>query len=185
MMSHEIRTPMNGVIGMATLLTNTSLTDEQLEYAETIKSSADALLNVINDVLDFSKIESDSMELEEVDFDLRECVEGVLDVFAVKASQIDLVYQLDYDVPSQIIGDSLRLRQILINLVSNGIKFTNKGEVFISVKVVEQKTNDLVLKFSVRDTGIGIAEDKLNKLFKVFSQVDSSTTRKYGGTGLG
>lgn len=185
MMSHEIRTPMNGVIGMATLLTNTSLTDEQLEYAETIKSSADALLNVINDVLDFSKIESDSMELEEVDFDLRDCVEGVLDVFAVKASQIDLVYQLDYDVPSQIIGDSLRLRQILINLVSNGIKFTNKGEVFVSVKVVEQKTNDLVLKFSVRDTGIGIAEDKLNKLFKVFSQVDSSTTRKYGGTGLG
>ncbi|MDB4903370.1 MAG: response regulator [Mucilaginibacter sp.] len=185
MMSHEIRTPMNGVIGMATLLTNTSLTDEQLEYAETIKSSADALLNVINDVLDFSKIESDSMELEEVDFDLRDCVEGVLDVFAVKASQIDLVYQLDYDVPSQIIGDSLRLRQVLINLVSNGIKFTNKGEVFISVKVAEQKINDIVLKFSVRDTGIGIADDKLNKLFKVFSQVDSSTTRKYGGTGLG
>jgi len=185
MMSHEIRTPMNGVIGMAALLSSTALTDEQREFTDTIRSCGDALLTVINDVLDFSKIESGSMELEERDFDLRDCVEGVLDIFAEKASQIDLVYQIDYNVPSQIKGDSLRLRQILINLVSNAMKFTNKGEVFISVKIVWQENEDLVLKFGVRDTGIGIPADKLNKLFKAFSQVDSSTTRKYGGTGLG
>jgi signal transduction histidine kinase/CheY-like chemotaxis protein/ligand-binding sensor domain-containing protein len=185
MMSHEIRTPMNGVIGMAALLTSTFLTEEQLEYAETIKISADALLTVINDVLDFSKIESGSMELEQEDFDLRDCVEGVLDIFAIKASQVDLVYQIDHDVPSQIIGDTLRLRQILINLVSNAMKFTSSGEVFVSVKVAEQINDGLVLKFSVRDSGIGIPADKLDKLFKAFSQIDSSTTRKYGGTGLG
>jgi len=185
MMSHEIRTPMNGVIGMAALLSSTSLTEEQQEYAETIRTCGDALLSVINDVLDFSKIESGSMELEEQDFDLRDCVEGVLDVFAEKASKIDLVYQIDHNVPSQIVGDSLRLRQILINLVSNAIKFTNKGEIFISVKTVEQESKNLELQFSIRDTGIGIPADKLNKLFKAFSQVDSSTTRKYGGTGLG
>ena len=185
MMSHEIRTPMNGVIGMAALLSSTALTDEQKEYAETIKTCGDSLLSVINDVLDFSKIESGSMEIEEHDFDLRDCVEGVLDVFAEKASKIDLVYQIDHNVPSQIMGDQLRLRQVLINLVSNAMKFTNKGEVFISAKITEQKNEFLTLQFSIRDTGIGIPEDKLNKLFKAFSQVDSSTTRKYGGTGLG
>jgi signal transduction histidine kinase/ligand-binding sensor domain-containing protein/DNA-binding response OmpR family regulator len=184
-MSHEIRTPMNGVIGMAALLSNTKLTVEQEEYAETIKSCGEALLTVINDVLDFSKIESGSMELEEQDFDLRDCVEGVLDIFAEKASKIDLVYQIAHDVPSQIIADPLRLRQILINLVSNAMKFTTRGEVFISVKMAEQENEDLLLDFSIRDTGIGIPADKLNKLFKAFSQVDSSTTRKYGGTGLG
>ena len=185
MMSHEIRTPMNGVIGMAALLSGTTLTDEQQEYAETIKSCGDALLTVINDVLDFSKIESGSMELDEQDFDLRDCVEGVLDVFAEKASKIDLVYQIDHNVPSQVMGDPLRLRQVLINLVSNAMKFTNKGEVFISVKMTAHESGHLILQFSVRDTGIGIPGDKLNKLFKAFSQVDSSTTRKYGGTGLG
>jgi signal transduction histidine kinase/ligand-binding sensor domain-containing protein/DNA-binding response OmpR family regulator len=185
MMSHEIRTPMNGVIGMAALLSSTKLTPEQEEYAEAIKNCGDSLLTVINDVLDFSKIESGSMELEELDFDLRDCVEGVLDIFAEKASQIDLVYQIDHNVPSQIIGDPLRLRQILINLVSNAMKFTNKGEVFISVKVAGSEKKGLKLQFSIRDTGIGIPADKLDKLFKAFSQVDSSTTRKYGGTGLG
>lgn len=185
MMSHEIRTPMNGVIGMAALLSSTPLTTEQQEYTETIKSSGDALLRVINDVLDFSKIESGSMELEELDFDLRDCVEGVLDIFAEKASKIDLVYQIDPNVPSQICGDPIRLRQVLINLVNNAMKFTNKGEVFISVKISGQENQDLVLQFDIRDTGIGIPPDKLNKLFKAFSQVDSSTTRKYGGTGLG
>jgi signal transduction histidine kinase/DNA-binding response OmpR family regulator len=184
-MSHEIRTPMNGVIGMAALLSSTLLTEEQQEYADTIRNCGDALISVINDVLDFSKIESGSMDLEKQDFDLRDCVEGVLDIFAEKATQVDLVYQIDHNVPSQIVGDSLRLRQILINLVSNALKFTNKGEVFIAVKIVSQKNENLVLKFDVRDTGIGIPGDKLEKIFNAFSQVDSSTTRKYGGSGLG
>ncbi len=186
-MSHEIRTPMNGVIGMAALLSSTSLTPEQEEYAETIKTCGDALLTVINDILDFSKIESGNMELDEHDFDLRDCVEGVLDVFAEKAALInlDLLYQIDLSVPSQIIGDSLRLRQILINLVGNAIKFTTQGEIFISVKLVSREDDNIELLFEIHDTGIGIPKDKLNRLFKAFSQVDSSTTKKYGGTGLG
>lgn len=186
-MSHEIRTPMNGVIGMATLLSGTSLTQEQEEYTETIKTCGDALLNVINDILDFSKIESGNMELEEQDFDLRDCVEGVLDIFANSAAKqnLDLVYQIEHDVPAQVRGDGLRLKQVLINLVSNAVKFTSKGEIFIGVKKVKNGANDVELQFSVRDTGIGIPADKIDRLFKAFSQVDSSTTRKYGGTGLG
>ena len=184
-MSHEIRTPMNGVIGMASLLSNTLLTKEQHEFTEAIKNCSDTLLNLINDVLDFSKIESGSMELEAHDFDIRDCVESVLDIFAPKASDIDLLYLVDDDVPTQIITDPHRLRQVLINLVSNAVKFTNQGEVFINVKIASHQPEGPILKFSVRDTGIGIPKDKLNKLFKGFSQVDSSTTRKYGGTGLG
>jgi signal transduction histidine kinase/ligand-binding sensor domain-containing protein/DNA-binding response OmpR family regulator len=186
-MSHEIRTPMNGVIGMASLLSETPLTQEQSDYTDTIRNSAESLLGVINDILDFSKIESGKMELEHRDFDLRGCIEEVLDVFASKASTqgLDLIYQLDYDVPSQVVGDSLRLRQVLMNLVGNALKFTHQGEIFIHVYLVRKDRDQLELGFEVRDTGIGIPEDKISKLFKAFSQVDSSTTRKYGGTGLG
>lgn len=186
-MSHEIRTPMNGLLGMAALLSGTRLTAEQTEYTETIKTCGDALLGVINDVLDLSKIESGNLELEEHDFDLRDCVEDVLDVFATKAAglRLDLVYQIEANVPSKIIGDSLRLRQILINLVGNALKFTTEGEIFIGVSALKQNGEAIELKIEVRDTGIGIPDDKLHRLFKEFSQVDTSVSRKHGGTGLG
>jgi signal transduction histidine kinase/ligand-binding sensor domain-containing protein/CheY-like chemotaxis protein len=186
-MSHEIRTPMNGVLGMTSLLFETPLTTEQREYAEIIRVSGENLLNVINDILDFSKIESGNMELDLHEFDLRHCVEDVLDLFSEVAAkkQLELLYQIDEQLPVNLIGDQLRLRQVLLNLVNNAIKFTSRGEILIEIDLID-KTGDAVnIGFKIKDTGAGIAKDKLPRLFKAFSQVDTSTTRLHGGTGLG
>ena len=186
-MSHEIRTPMNGVIGMTEILQQTNLSDKQKEYTNIIETSANNLLTIINDILDFSKIEAGKVELEKMYIDIHEVISGIGDLLSLKAKDkgIELIIFDDFTIKDSLLGDPIRLRQILLNLANNAIKFTEKGQVLISVKLVKEDEKEAYLHFSVKDSGIGIPKEKQKDLFNAFTQVDVSTTRKYGGTGLG
>jgi two-component system sensor histidine kinase/response regulator len=186
-MSHEIRTPLHGVIGVCELLRDGTLTAEQGEFADLIASSANALLTIVNDILDFSKISAGKMVFETIDFDLTTTVEETLDLFAGPTGKksLELVLQIDSEIPRLVRGDPMRLRQVLSNLVGNAVKFTAHGEVAVSINLVSAKNHELVLRFKISDTGIGISKDAQRLIFEPFHQADGSTTRKYGGTGLG